>query len=153
VQFYAQCCGAVVSIFMSAGLYVVFSTAYPCINDLALASQCSFPAPDVQSWRAIMVRSTFSLPTCRKPDRTQVAVTSTELPVPPSSGYTAIGLAVAAILTVIAKYRYIPAQYHHLVPNWYVVFLLDHRGLILLTCLAGPVSRIPLGAAHLTPLH
>ncbi|EIN03515.1 OPT oligopeptide transporter [Punctularia strigosozonata HHB-11173 SS5] len=101
VQFYAQCCGAIVSIFMSTGLYVVFSTAYPCINDLNLAATCSFPAPDVQSWRAVMV-----------------AVTDPSLPIPPSSGFTAIGLAVAAILTVVLKYNYIPAKYHHFVPNW-----------------------------------
>jgi hypothetical protein len=28
----------------------VFSTAYPCINDLSYTT-CSFPTPDVQSWR------------------------------------------------------------------------------------------------------
>ncbi|KAG6375317.1 OPT oligopeptide transporter protein-domain-containing protein [Boletus reticuloceps] len=48
--FGGQLCGAIVSIFMSAGVYVVFSTAYPCINDLKYAT-CSFPTPDVQSWR------------------------------------------------------------------------------------------------------
>jgi uncharacterized oligopeptide transporter (OPT) family protein len=48
----------------------------------------------------------------------QVAVTDPALPIPPSSGYTAIGLAIAAILTVILKYNYIPAKYHHFVPNW-----------------------------------
>lgn len=48
--FGGQLCGAIVSVFMAAGVYVVFSTAYPCINDLAYAT-CSFPTPDVQSWR------------------------------------------------------------------------------------------------------
>ena len=48
--FGGQLCGAIVSIFMAAGVYVVFSTAYPCINDLAYTT-CSFPTPDVQSWR------------------------------------------------------------------------------------------------------
>lgn len=94
VQLYAQCCGALVSIFMSAGMYVLFSTgesrsftfafdlhnlinlsppAYPCINNLEASATCSFPAPDVASWRAIAV-----------------AVSSPTLPIPPSSGYTAI---------------------------------------------------------------
>jgi hypothetical protein len=41
------------------------------------------------------------------------------LPIPPSSGYTAIGLAIAALITVVLKYKAIPAKYHHLVPNWY----------------------------------
>lgn len=94
VQLYAQCFGALVSIFMSTGMYVLFSTgksrrsisvlslhdvvdlppsAYPCINDLEASTTCSFPAPDVASWRAIAV-----------------AVSSPTLPIPPSSGYTAI---------------------------------------------------------------
>ncbi|KAG0706280.1 OPT oligopeptide transporter protein-domain-containing protein, partial [Suillus ampliporus] len=67
--FVAQLCGAVVSIFMAAGLYVVFSTAYPCINDLSYTT-CAFPTPDVQSWRAVAV-----------------AVSSSTLPIPSSSGY------------------------------------------------------------------
>jgi hypothetical protein len=46
-----QLTGAIVSIFMAAGVYVVFSTAYPCINDLSYTT-CSFPTPDVLSWRA-----------------------------------------------------------------------------------------------------
>ena len=77
VQFYAQCCGALVSIFMSAGIYVLFSVAYPCINDLEQQAHCSFPAPDVGAWRAIAV-----------------AVSSPSLPIPPSSGYTAIALGI-----------------------------------------------------------
>lgn len=48
--FCGQLVGAIVSIFMAAGIYVVFSTAYPCINDLSYTT-CSFPIPDVQSWR------------------------------------------------------------------------------------------------------
>ncbi|KIJ08156.1 hypothetical protein PAXINDRAFT_164509 [Paxillus involutus ATCC 200175] len=48
--FCGQLCGAIVSIFMAAGVYVVFSTAYPCINNLSYTT-CSFQTPDVQSWR------------------------------------------------------------------------------------------------------
>ncbi|KAG2151124.1 OPT oligopeptide transporter protein-domain-containing protein [Suillus bovinus] len=98
--FVAQLCGAVVSIFMAAGLYVVFSTAYPCINDLSYAT-CSFPAPDVQSWRAVAV-----------------AVSSSTLPIPPSSGYTAIALGLAAVISVVAKYTVVPPKYHDFIPNF-----------------------------------
>jgi len=100
VQFYAQCCGALVSIFMSAGMYVLFSTAYPCINDLSLQSNCSFPAPDVGAWRAIAV-----------------AVSSPSLPIPSSSGYTSIGLGIFAFLLTFIKYRFVKPQYMHYVPN------------------------------------
>ncbi|KIJ61696.1 hypothetical protein HYDPIDRAFT_31028 [Hydnomerulius pinastri MD-312] len=98
--FCGQLCGAIVSIFMAAGVYVVFSTAYPCINDLSYTT-CSFPTPDVQSWRAVAV-----------------AVSSSTLPIPPSSGFTAIGLGIAAVLSVIAKYTIVPPKYHAWVPNF-----------------------------------
>lgn len=100
VQFYAQCCGALVSIFMSAGMYVLFSTAYPCINDLSLQAHCSFPAPDVGAWRAIAV-----------------AVSSPSLPIPPSSGYTSIGLGVFAVIITAVKYRFVKPAYQCWVPN------------------------------------
>ncbi|KAH7928026.1 PMSR-domain-containing protein [Leucogyrophana mollusca] len=98
--FIAQLYGAIVSIFMSAGLYVVFSTAYPCINDLSYTT-CPFPAPDVQAWRAVAV-----------------AVSSNTLPIPPSSGFTAIGLGLAAIVSVVAKYTIVPPKYHDFIPNF-----------------------------------
>lgn len=100
VQFYAQCCGALVSIFMSAGMYVLFSTAYPCINSLAGQAHCSFPAPDVGAWRAIAV-----------------AVSEPALPIPPSSGYTSIGLGIFAIVITAIKYKLVKPQYYHFVPN------------------------------------
>ncbi|KAG1800107.1 OPT oligopeptide transporter protein-domain-containing protein [Suillus subaureus] len=98
--FVAQLCGAVVSIFMAAGLYVVFSTAYPCINNLNYTT-CAFPAPDVQSWRAVAV-----------------AVSSSTLPIPPSSGYAAIALGLVAIISVVVKYTMVPPKYHDFIPNF-----------------------------------
>ncbi|OJA20547.1 hypothetical protein AZE42_07075 [Rhizopogon vesiculosus] len=98
--FCGQLVGAIVSIFMAAGIYVVFSTAYPCINDLSYTT-CSFPTPDVQSWRAV-----------------SVAVSSPTLPIPPSSGYTAIGLGIAAVISVVAKHTIVPPKYHNWVPNF-----------------------------------
>ncbi|KAK5113887.1 hypothetical protein LTR85_010420 [Meristemomyces frigidus] len=100
VQFYAQCCGAVVSVFMSVAMYVLFSEAYPCINDLALADKCSFSIPDVGAYRAIAV-----------------AVTSTSLPVPTSSGILSIVLLVWAFVQTFLKYRFVPEKYHIYVPN------------------------------------
>lgn len=98
--FCGQLTGAIVSVFMAAGVYVVFSTAYPCINDLSYTT-CSFPTPDVQSWRAVAV-----------------AVSSSTLPIPPSSGYTAIGLGIAAVISVVAKHTVVPPKYHIWVPNF-----------------------------------
>jgi uncharacterized oligopeptide transporter (OPT) family protein len=100
VQFYAQMIGALVSIFMSVGMYILFSAAYPCINNLQDQANCSFPAPDVGAWRAIAV-----------------AVTSPTLPIPPTSGYTSIGFAILAVVLTTIKYRYIPVEKHIWVPN------------------------------------
>ena len=100
VQFYAQMIGALVSIFMSVGMYILFSEAYPCINNLEATAHCSFPAPDVGAWRAIAV-----------------AVTSPTLPVPPSSGYTSIAFGIIAVIVTVVKYRYVPVEKHVWVPN------------------------------------
>jgi len=100
VQFFAQMVGALVSIFMSVGIYILFSEAYPCINDVTQLAHCSFPAPDVGAWRAIAI-----------------AVTAPTLPVPPSSGYTAIGFGVLAFVVTAVKYRFVPVSKHHFVPN------------------------------------
>lgn len=58
--FYGQLCGAIVSIFISAGVYVVFSSAYPCINNISYET-CSFPIPDVQAWRVCPMTNWFIL--------------------------------------------------------------------------------------------
>ena len=79
---------------------VLFSEAYPCINDLALADHCSFSIPDVGAYRAIAV-----------------AVTSSSLPVPKSSGILSIVLLVWAFIQTFLKYRFVPTKYHHYVPN------------------------------------
>ena len=100
VQFYAQLCGALVSIFMSVGMYILFSEAYPCINDLSLVAHCSFSAPDVGAWRVIAL-----------------AVTEPTLPVPKSSGYTSIVFGLLAVLVTIVKYRWVPVEKHAFVPN------------------------------------
>jgi len=89
---------------MSAGIYVRFSQAYPCINNLELQSSCSFPAPDVGAWRAIMV-----------------AVASPTLPTPPSSRYLAIALGILCFIVTIVKYKFIPTRYHVYVPNMLVM--------------------------------
>ncbi len=100
VQFYAQMIGALVSIFMSVGMYILFSAAYPCINNLSGQAHCSFPAPDVGAWRAIAI-----------------AVTSPTLPIPPSSGYTSIAFGILAVTITVVKYRFVPVEKHVWVPN------------------------------------
>ncbi|KAL7277436.1 hypothetical protein ACG7TL_009298 [Trametes sanguinea] len=103
-QLYAQCFGALVSIFLSAGMYVVFVKAYPCINTLSTTT-CAFPAPDVGAWRAV-----------------SVAVSSPSLPIPRSSGITALCLGALAIVSTLVKYRFVRSEKRRaLFPNWNAV--------------------------------
>ncbi|OSC97364.1 OPT oligopeptide transporter [Trametes coccinea BRFM310] len=100
-QLYAQCFGALVSIFLSAGMYVVFVKAYPCINTLSTTT-CAFPAPDVGAWRAV-----------------SVAVSSPSLPIPRSSGITALCLGALAIVSTLVKYRFVRSEKRRAwFPNW-----------------------------------
>ena len=105
VQLYSQCFGALVSIFLSTAMYVVFSKAYPCINTLS-SSTCEFAVPDVRSRCAASIR---------------VAVSSSSLPIPTSSGITALAFMVMGLLSTAAKYRWVPADKQHWVPNWNAV--------------------------------
>ncbi|OZJ02039.1 hypothetical protein BZG36_05084 [Bifiguratus adelaidae] len=100
-QLYAQLFGAIVSIFMSVLMYILFSAAYPCINSLSGQATCTFPVPDVGAWRAIAT-----------------AITAPTLPIPPSSGYVSIAFGLIAIIVTVIKYFYIPSRYHHFVPNF-----------------------------------
>ncbi|KAG8760977.1 hypothetical protein FRC14_000578 [Serendipita sp. 396] len=105
VQFLAQVLGSVIGIWLSVGLFVLFATAYPCITDLDV--ECTaFGLPSVSAWRTVAV-----------------AVTSPKLPIPPSSGYFAIGLSLLAIITVVVKHTLIPARFHAWVPNWNAIGL------------------------------
>ncbi|KAF8348533.1 oligopeptide transporter [Amanita rubescens] len=85
-QFIAQLCGAFVAIFMVVGLFILFTKASPCIINPSASGVCSYGAPSVASWAAVAV-----------------AVTSPKLPIPPTSGYTAIGLGIASVLTLFMK--------------------------------------------------
>ncbi|KAG8900722.1 hypothetical protein FRB99_005795 [Tulasnella sp. 403] len=106
VQFVAQIVGSTVASFLTVGLFVLFTSASPCILYPPPDGQCTYGAPSVSAWAAVAT-----------------AVTSPKLPIPPSSGYTAIGLSVAAALTVVVKHLWIPKKYWHWVLNWNAVGL------------------------------
>ncbi|KAI0364271.1 OPT oligopeptide transporter [Pilatotrama ljubarskyi] len=103
VQLYAQCFGALVSIFLSAGMYIVFVKAYPCINTLSNTT-CAFPAPDVGAWRAV-----------------SVAVSAPSLPIPRSSAITALCLGALSIVSTLVKYRFVRPEKRAWFPNWNAV--------------------------------
>ena len=104
-QFWAQVLGSVIGIWLSVGLFVLFAEAYPCLINLEIDCE-AFGMPAVAAWRSVAI-----------------AVTSPTLPIHPTSGYTAIALAIVAVLTVLVKYTLIPERYHVWVPNWNAIGL------------------------------
>lgn len=125
-QFVAQLCGAIVATFLTVGLFILFTTASPCI--ITGETPCPYGAPSVAAWYAVAVAvsapklrtsspfscivSLITLPTYRKP-----------VAIPPSSGYTAIGLAIFSVLQLIVRTYWIPKKYWKYLPNWNAIGL------------------------------
>ncbi|KAI0768694.1 OPT oligopeptide transporter [Trametes elegans] len=105
-QFVAQLCGAVVAMFLNVGLFILFTTASECILYLPPDGTCSYQAPSISAWVAVAV-----------------AVTSPKLPIPSSSGYTAIGMGIFVVISVVVKHLWIPKKYWVCIPNWNAVGL------------------------------
>lgn len=99
-MFYAQMCGAAVSVVLVPGLFLLFATGYPCILDPEAAS-CTFAAPSVAAWRVIGI----------------VAASNAGLPIPSSCAYTSLALGLFSGALVIAKIFFVPKKYHPYYPN------------------------------------
>ncbi|KAF9010107.1 oligopeptide transporter [Cyathus striatus] len=105
-QFIAQLCGSVVSIFLTVGLFILFTKASDCILYPDALVQCPYGAPSVSAWGAVAT-----------------AVTLPKLPIPASSGYTAIALGLFSVVCLVVKHYWIPQKYWTYVPNWNAVGL------------------------------
>ncbi|KAG6846138.1 hypothetical protein H0H93_015782 [Arthromyces matolae] len=105
-QFIAQLCGSVVAIFLTTGLFLLFTKASPCILHPPATGECKYGAPSVAAWAAVAT-----------------AVSAPHLPIPSSSGYTSIALGIASVLTVLAKHYLIPKKYWMYIPNWNAIGL------------------------------
>jgi uncharacterized oligopeptide transporter (OPT) family protein len=97
-QFWAQLFGTVVAIVPTVGMFLVFTSAYPCITDHDL--KCPFAMPAVFAWKMVAI-----------------AMTASGNPIPRESGIAAIVLAVLTCVTVVVKSR-LPEKYRPYVPNW-----------------------------------
>lgn len=107
-QFIAQLIGSVVAVILNVGLFILFTSASKCIIFPEEYDTCAYSAPSVAAWAAVAT-----------------AVSSPKLPVPPTSGFTAIGLSAVAVLTVVAKHFWIPKKYWSYIPNWNAVGLVS----------------------------
>ncbi|KAG7095440.1 hypothetical protein E1B28_006189 [Marasmius oreades] len=106
VQFIAQLVGSVVSVFLSIGLFILFTKASPCIIAAESDTKCTYGAPSVSAWVAV-----------------SVAVTSPTLPVSRSSGYTAVAMGVFCVVSTCIKHWFVPKKYWIYIPNWNAVGL------------------------------
>lgn len=107
LQFYAQAVGTLVAMFLAPGVFVLFMTAYPCVIHPDDYETCAFSAPSVAAWKAVAQ-----------------AVTDPKVPIPPSSGYFAIGMGIVCIAQVFLKRKFLVGsreKYRNWLPNWMAI--------------------------------
>ncbi|KAI9011102.1 OPT oligopeptide transporter protein-domain-containing protein, partial [Gaertneriomyces semiglobifer] len=97
-QFLAQSIGTFFAVFISTGLYVVYSKAYPCIN--VPMDECPFELPSVLAWQKIAE-----------------VLTAPENAIPKSAAITSIVMGIVAVFAVILRHK-LPAKHAWLVPNF-----------------------------------
>ncbi|KAK7698275.1 hypothetical protein SLS64_012741 [Diaporthe eres] len=110
-QFWAQAAGAIVSVFLAPGIFMLFVQAYPCVIQKD-ADRCAFPAPSVAAWVAVAQ-----------------AVTMRHVPIPRSSAIFACVTGFVAVVQVILKNQFLVDdhtrpdgrkwyKYRKWLPNW-----------------------------------
>lgn len=100
LQFFVQGFATLVATFLAPGVYVLFSSAYPCINDLN-AQQCEFGIPGVAAWRAMAI-----------------ATTAPQLPIPKSSGIFAIAFSIVGSGAIVFRHVFLVGQREHIRHYW-----------------------------------
>ncbi|KAF4856798.1 putative metal-nicotianamine transporter YSL5 [Colletotrichum siamense] len=107
-QFIAQAIGTFCSVWLAPGLFVLFTTAYPCIIDADI-EHCPFGVPSVAAWQAVAR-----------------VVTEPNISIPLSSGIFAVVLGIVSILQVIVRHYYLTGpreKYQDFLPNWGAIAL------------------------------
>ncbi|KAM7215417.1 OPT oligopeptide transporter domain containing protein [Rhypophila decipiens] len=102
-QFIAQAIGSFVSVWLAPGLFILFTSAYPCILD-SEAEHCAFLVPSVSAWAAVAQ-----------------AVTDPSVPIPPKSGYFAIAMGIVSVAQCVFRHFYLVGErekYRKWLPNW-----------------------------------
>ncbi|KAK1780627.1 OPT oligopeptide transporter protein-domain-containing protein [Copromyces sp. CBS 386.78] len=108
-QWIAQAIGTFVAVWLSPGLFVLFTKAYPCIYDPNLEDDCAFAIPSVSAWKAVAQ-----------------AVTDPNVKIPLSSGLFAIVMGVVSVLQVIVRHFYLVGEHEKWrkwLPNWGAIAL------------------------------
>ncbi|KAK3393913.1 OPT oligopeptide transporter protein-domain-containing protein [Podospora didyma] len=109
-QWTAQALGTFVAVWLAPGLFVLFTTAYPCIWDITLEDEtCPFQVPSVTAWAAVAQ-----------------AVTDPKVKIPLKSGIFSIVMGIVSVLQVIFRHFYLVGpreKYRKWLPNWGAIAL------------------------------
>ncbi|KAI0876660.1 OPT oligopeptide transporter protein-domain-containing protein [Hypoxylon argillaceum] len=106
-QWYAQAMGTLISVFLAPGLFVLFTTAYPCI--LNGDEKCAFGVPSVAAWAAVAQ-----------------AVTDPSVHIPWTSGIFSIVMAIVVVAQVVVRHFYLVGErewVREYLPNWGAIAL------------------------------
>jgi uncharacterized oligopeptide transporter (OPT) family protein len=108
-QWIAQAMGTFISVWMAPGMFVLFTSAYPCIIHPPDDGSCPFLAPSVSAWKAVAQ-----------------AVTDPTIHIPLTSGIFAIVMGAVSVAQVIFRHYYLVGtreKYRAYLPNWGAIAL------------------------------
>jgi uncharacterized oligopeptide transporter (OPT) family protein len=108
-QWYAQAMGTMISVFLAPGLFVLFTSAYPCIIHPDEYDKCAFLAPSVSAWAAVAQ-----------------AVTLPDIPIPVKSGIFSCVMGFVSVVQVVVRHYYLVGpreKYRNWLPNWGAIAL------------------------------
>lgn len=108
-QWLAQAMGTFVSVFLAPGLFVLFTSAYPCILNPDLPGHCPFLAPSVSAWKAVAQ-----------------AVTDPNVGIPINAGIFACVMGAFSVGQVLFRHYYLIGEREHFrayLPNWGAIAL------------------------------
>ena len=108
-QWKAQAIGTFISVWLAPGMFVLFTSAYPCIIHPNDYDTCPFAAPSVSAWAAVAQ-----------------AVTDKNIGIPVKSGIFACVMGAASVLQVIVRHYYLIGErekWRKWLPNWGAIAL------------------------------
>lgn len=108
-QWRAQAIGTFISVWLAPGIFVLFTSAYPCILHPDDYDSCPFLAPSVAAWAAVAR-----------------AVTDPDVGIPLNSGIFAIMMGAASVVQAIVRHFYLVGErekWRKWLPNWGAIAL------------------------------
>lgn len=108
-QWIAQGLGTFISVWIAPSMFVLFTSAYPCIIHPDDYDKCAFSAPSVAAWKAVAQ-----------------AVTQPSIPIPLTSGIFSVVMGAVAVAQVFVRHYYLVGRREYwrmYLPNWGAIAL------------------------------